>query len=371
MAPNDRTAVSADDERTGASSAAPASSSQGTAGVVAQLQQDRVHRRRKRVVSAVAAVAAFAVALVLLSGFSGSHYTSNAPSGTDRIDGLPTVKIAYLPITHALALFEQVEELNADPNRSYDIQLVRYGTWPELMDALNSGQVDGASVLAELGMRSNEQGIGVKAVALGHKDGNVIVARNGISSTADLKGKTIAIPARQSSHYLLLMQALANAGLSLTDVSITELAPTEMPSALASGQVDAYCVAEPFGAKAVEADIGHVIETSEDLWQDSVCCMLVMNQKFLSENKPLANRIVTDYKAAGKQLDNADKALAVAKKYLNQSDAVLTTSLQWISYDDLSITKKDYDDLATRVKAAGLSKNPPAYEDFVENLGDD
>lgn len=347
-----------------------ANAPQATDVVAAQLGAARRARRRRHVLTAAVAAVVFAALMVLLSGFSGSHYNSTAPSGTDRIDGLPTVKIAYLPITHALALFEQVEELNANPNRSYDIQLVKYGTWPELMDALNSGQVDGASVLAELGMRSNEQGIGVKAVALGHKDGNVIVARNGIGSTADLKGKTVAIPARQSSHYLLLVQALSQAGLSLSDVSITELAPTEMPSALASGQVDAYCVAEPFGAKAVEANIGHVIETSENLWSDSVCCMLVMNEKFLSQNKQLANRFVADYKAAGKQLDNTDEALSVAKKYLNQSDDVLTTSLQWISFDDLSIDRKDYEDLAARVKTAGLSQNPPSYEDFVENLGD-
>lgn len=273
-----------------------------------------------------------------------------------------TIKIAYLPITHALAVFETAEEL--EHQSGLKVELVKYGSWPELLDALNSNRVDGASVLIELAMKSKQEGIGIKAAALGHKDGNVIIVSNDIGSAADLAGKTFAIPHRQSSHNILLNDALATAGLTVDDLNITELAPTEMPSALASGQIDGYCVAEPFGAKAVSLGAGKVLFSSEELWEDSLCCGLVLTDSYIENHPDNAKAFVEAYNQAGKNL-TADKTKAIAKKYLNQDDNVLDISLQWISYDELEITEETYNVLLEKVKAYGLSDDPPSYEDFV------
>ncbi len=274
-----------------------------------------------------------------------------------------TIKIAYLPITHALAVFEAAEELEQQSGLKVD--LVKYGSWPELMDALNSGRVDGASVLIELAMKSKQEGIKIKAVALGHKDGNVIIVSNDIESATDLAGKTFAIPHRQSSHNILLNDALTTVELTADDLSITELAPTEMPSALASGRIDGYCVAEPFGAKAVTMNVGKVLFSSEELWEDSLCCGLVLTDDYIEKHADNAKNFVEAYKQAGKNLTE-DKAKEIAKEYLNQDDDVLDISLQWISYDDLDITEETYNVLLGKVKAYGLSDNPPSYEDFVK-----
>lgn len=284
---------------------------------------------------------------------------------TQDKDSGNTVKIAYLPITHSLAALEEAEQLKN--NDGVQVELVKYGSWPELLDALNSGRVDGASVLIELAMKSRQEGIGIKAVALGHRDGNVVVVSNDISSAADLKGKTFAIPHRQSSHNILLNDALATAGLTIDDVNVTELAPTEMPSALASGQIDGYCVAEPFGAMGVSLGVGKVLFTSEELWEDSICCGLVLTDSFIENRPDDAKAFVEGYKAAGNSLDK-ESAKEVAKKYLSQSDDVLETSLQWISYNDLDITEDIYNTLVEKVKAYGLSDNPPSYTDFVKNF---
>ncbi len=275
-----------------------------------------------------------------------------------------TVKIAYLPITHSLAALEEAEELaNNDKVR---VELVKYGSWPELLDALNSGQVDGASVLIELAMKSKAEGVGIKAVALGHKDGNVIIVSNEVKDGADLKGRTIAIPHRQSSHNILVNDVLAKNGLTIDDINVVELAPTEMPSALAAGTIDGYCVAEPFGAMGVSIGAGKVLYTSEELWEDSVCCALVLTDDFIDNHTDTAKAFVEGYKTAGNNLD-ADTAKKVAQKYLNQKDDVLDISLKWISYDDLTITEEQYNELAEKVKSYGLSDNPPAYADFVKN----
>ena len=275
-----------------------------------------------------------------------------------------TVKIAYLPITHSLPVLEEAEELQQQTG--LQVELVKYGSWSELLDALNSNRVDGASVLIELAMKSKQEGIGIKAVALGHHDGNVIIVSNDIKSVADLKGKTFAIPHRQSSHNILLNDALATANLTIDDVNVTELAPTEMPSALASGQIDGYCVAEPFGAMGVSLGAGKVLFSSEELWKDSLCCGLVLTDKFIDERPDDAKSFVENYKKAGNALDK-EKAKETAKKYFSQSDEVLDISLQWISYNDLDITEEEYNTLAEKVKAYGLSDDPPSYSDFVKN----
>ena len=300
----------------------------------------------------------FTTALALSLGLS------SASCGKKEAGDANTVKIAYLPITHSLAVLEEAEELEKESGLK--VELVKYGSWNELLDALNSNRVDGASVLIELAMKSKQEGIGIKAVALGHHDGNVIVVSNNIGTAADLKGKTFAIPHRQSSHNILLNDALATAGLTVDDVNVTELAPTEMPSALASGQIDGYCVAEPFGAMGVNLGVGKVLFSSEELWENSLCCGLVLTDKFIAERHDDAKSFVENYKKAGNFLDKA-KAKEIAKKYFSQSDEVLDTSLQWISYNDLDITEDEYNTLAEKVKKYGLSDNPPSYSEFVAN----
>ena len=275
-----------------------------------------------------------------------------------------SVKIAYLPITHSLAVLKEAQDL--ENQSGLKVELVKYGSWNELLDALNSGRVDGASVLIELAMKSKQEGIGIKAVALGHRDGNVIIVSNDIETAADLKGKTFAIPHRQSSHNILLNDALATAGLTTDDINVTELAPTEMPSALASGQIDGYCVAEPFGAMGVSLGAGKVLFSSEELWEDSLCCGLVLTDKFIDERPEDAKSFVEKYKEAGNSLDK-ETAKETAKKYLSQTDEVLDISLQWISYSNLDITEDTYNTLVEKVKEYGLSDNPPTYSDFVKN----
>lgn len=309
---------------------------------------------RMRVMNRKITALTLSLALALSATACGSKDESNDEN---------VVKIAYLPITHSLAALEEADEL--ETGDGIKVELVKYGSWPELLDALNTGRVDGASVLIELAMKSKQEGIGLKAVALGHRDGNVVIVSNDINTAADLKGKTFAIPHRQSSHNILLNETLATAGLTVDDVNVTELAPTEMPSALASGQIDGYCVAEPFGAMGVSLGAGKVLYSSEELWSDSLCCGLVLTDKFIEERPEQAKEFVQSYKAAGNNLDK-EKAKEVAKKYLSQTDDVLDISLQWISYNDLDITEETYDQLVERVKEYGLSDNPPTYSDFVK-----
>ncbi|WP_310604484.1 ABC transporter substrate-binding protein [Anaerosporobacter sp.] len=274
-----------------------------------------------------------------------------------------TITIGYLPLTHGLAVLEEKALLeSADANIT--IKLQKFTSWTDLTDALNSGKIDGASMLIELAMSSVNKGIDLKAVALGHRDGNAIVVSNNIQSVEELKGKTFAIPSSQSSHNILLNEMLATVGLTTDDLTVTQLAPSEMPSSLASGAIDGYCVAEPFGAQSVVQKFGHVLYYTEDLWKDSVCCALILRNDFIEKNKEAADIFIDYYRQAGNKLD-ADAALSVAKEYLGQEEETLKESLQWIHFDNLEITKEEYDVLAQKVVEYGINENPPTYEDFV------
>ena len=277
------------------------------------------------------------------------------------------IKIAYLPITHAIAVFETVDVLAQKEDSKFQIELVKFGSWPELLDALNSGRVDGASVLIELAMKAKSQGIGLKAVALGHRDGNAVIVANDINSVADLKGKKFAIPHRLSSHNILLNEMLTINGMSTNDIEVVELSPAEMPSALAGGQISGYSVAEPFGAKSVALGIGKSLYQSNELWEDSLCCGLVVREEFINNNPEVANAFAEQYIEAGNQLTE-EVANDVAKKYLTVEDDVIDLSLQWINFKDLVISREAYDLLVEKMTNFAISDTIPSYDDFVYQI---
>lgn len=306
------------------------------------------------------------VAAGTLAGCESSTVdTENAASKVAAENEDSTViTLGYLPITHALAIFEEKQLLDSE-DAGITIELQKFSSWSDLTDALNSGSIDGASVLIELAMSAKSQGIDLKALALGHKDGNVIVVSDDIQSAEDLKGRTIAIPSTQSSHNILVQDALAQAGLTVDDIEIIQLAPTEMPSSLAGGSIDGYCVAEPFGAQAVAQGFGHVLFSSEQLWEDSLCCGLVLNSSSIdSLGADKINTLIEKYYEAGNLL-NAEEAKEIATEYLGQNSDVLDTSLEWIHYDDLVITEDAYKTLFDKVIEYGINDNPPTYEEFV------
>jgi NitT/TauT family transport system substrate-binding protein len=302
------------------------------------------------------------ILLVVLFAFLAAGCSKNSSGGAKK-----SLKIAYLPITHAIPLFAAAELASEDSG--VKIELIKYSSWAELTDALNSGRVDGASVLIQLASKSKEQGVGLKAVALGHRDGNAVIVKPNINSAQELKGKTFAIPHRLSSHNILLRQMLSNAQIGTGDLNVIEMAPPEMPAALAQGQIDGYCVAEPFGARAVTLGVGKALHESGELWRNSICCAMVLTDNFIKNHPDAAKQFVAQYHEAGARIaSDKDFANAVAKKYLIVDEATLKLSLEWISFDSLEITPAAYSDLSGKMVTFGLSSNPPQYEEFVASL---
>jgi NitT/TauT family transport system substrate-binding protein len=219
-------------------------------------------------------------------------------------------------------------------------------------------------------MASNERGIDLRATALGHRDGNIIAVASYIETVQDLQGRTIAIPNTMSTHNILLNQLLASNNMSVDDVIVVQLPPTEMVAALAGGSISAYVVAEPFGARAVTSNVGKNFAESHEIWENSICCAMVFSNDFIEANLELVTEFMRRYHEAGAFLEEntnplTEQIIDIASRHLVVDDATLELSMQWISFDNLDITEQEYAALYEYMIMWGLSQSPPSFSEFV------
>ena len=121
------------------------------------------------------------------------------------------------------------------------------------MDAYAAGQLDAvcmtngdALVTGATGRRST------MAIINDFSNGNdMIVARPGISSVAELAGKKVAVEIGFVGH-LLLLRALEKAGLTEDDIELVNVRTNETPMVLASGEVDAIVAWQPNSSQSLQ-----------------------------------------------------------------------------------------------------------------------
>jgi NitT/TauT family transport system substrate-binding protein len=132
------------------------------------------------------------------------------------------------------------------------------------MEAFAAGKIDGdcvtngdALVMGAGGARN------VMIMLTDYSNGNdMIVARPGINSLKDLKGKKIGIEIGLVEH-LLLLDGLKKQGMTQDDVTLVNSKTNETPQVLASGQVDAIGAWQPNSRLAMKALPGaHPVYTS-------------------------------------------------------------------------------------------------------------
>src|ERR1700730_2810117 len=132
------------------------------------------------------------------------------------------------------------------------------------MDAFTAGKIDadlmtnGDTLVTGAG-----GGKGIMIMLTDYSDGNdMIVAKPGIKTLKDLKGKKIGIEIGLVEH-LLLLHALQGAGMKEKDVKLVNAKTNETPQVLASTQVDAIGPGQPISGQAMKAAPGsHPIYTS-------------------------------------------------------------------------------------------------------------
>lgn len=133
---------------------------------------------------------------------------------------------------------------------------------------------------------------GIMIMATDYSAGNdVIIAKEGINSIADLKGKSIATEKGLVDH-LLLSTALDDAKISLSDVKLVNSMTNELPQVFASNSVDAIAVWQPVANQALKSVAGSkIIYTSKDK-PGLIYDTLTVNMSHLAANKEQWSKLI-------------------------------------------------------------------------------
>jgi len=134
-----------------------------------------------------------------------------------------------------------------------DVEFVWFEYVPS-MEAFAAGKVDAVTMTNGDALVTGANGAPNAAVVINDiSNGNdMIVARPGIDSVKDLKGKKIGIEIGFVEH-LLLLKALEKNGMSESDVTLVNIPTHETAKALASGDVDAIGAWQPNSGQALQA----------------------------------------------------------------------------------------------------------------------
>lgn len=277
--------------------------------------------------------------------------------GYVHADTRTLLKVGYLPILDHLTLLVSHAK-DSCAFQEVEVKPKMFKAWREMVGALKAGVIDAAFILSPLAMDLFNQGIDIKTVLLAHRDGSAITVKTGsaIHSVADLKGKAIAIPDRKATHTALLDHYLRSAGFSLSEIKSKVIAPPNMLKAMKLGKIDAFIVAEPFGAKAQHNGIGKILILTKDIINHHVECIVVINQQFIKNHPASVQEWVNSLIQAGKwidqdKLENGSQQVAkiTAKRYFPHSTNTIIRGLQnpsdRISFSDLNPVLDDFQNI--------------------------
>jgi NitT/TauT family transport system substrate-binding protein len=121
------------------------------------------------------------------------------------------------------------------------------------IEAFSEGKVDAVCMTNGDALVAGSSGSPSVGILINdYSNGNdMIVARPGIDSVAELRGKRIAVEIGFVDH-LLVMEALRSAALNEPDVSIVNAKTHETPELLAQGVVDAIAAWQPHSGRALD-----------------------------------------------------------------------------------------------------------------------
>lgn len=169
----------------------------------------------------------------------------------------------------ALAVLERQGGLDkALEPLGFKAKWVAFAAGPQQLEALNAGSLDLASTAESPPIFAQAGGTPLVYLATTPTNGKpvaLLVPKDSpVQSVADLKGKRIAFQKASIGHYLLV-KALEQAGLKLTDVESVFLPPPEANVAFAQGKVDAWFIWDPYITRAEQSGAGRILIDGEKL----------------------------------------------------------------------------------------------------------
>ncbi|GAB3478028.1 CmpA/NrtA family ABC transporter substrate-binding protein [Marinomonas epiphytica] len=264
-----------------------------------------------------------------------------------------TVKIGFLPLIDC-APFVVAKEQGFFEEEGLNVILSKEASWASVRDKVAFNILDGAHMLASLpiaaslGLGSikipmqtsfvvshNGNGITVsnnlyeKLSKLAHshqdiRDGSAL-KRLLVNRTGHQTPLRFAVVYSYSSHHYQLREWLSRASINPdSDVQIIVATPTQMIDYLKSGEIDGYCVGEPWNSLAVEQGVGHMLVTGYEIWGSTPEKVFGVNSEWAQHNRPAHEGVIRALNRACHWVDdkaNQNQLLSL----LSHSDYLNTT----------------------------------------------
>jgi nitrate/nitrite transport system substrate-binding protein len=215
------------------------------------------------------------------------------------------VKLGFIALTDASPII-MAKELGFFKNRSLDVEVIKQASWPALRDALLTGQIDGAhclysmpfSVATKIGGNGSTD---LKVAMMLNQNGQAITLARDFKEVGygDLPGAkefleskdapSLAMTFPGGTHDMWLRYWLAATKADTSKIKISAVPPPQMVQNMTVGNVQAYCVGEPWNAVAVQKGVGFTHLATQDIWQNHPEKALVVNAKFAAETDTLAD----------------------------------------------------------------------------------
>ncbi|MGR3542647.1 MAG: ABC transporter substrate-binding protein [Hasllibacter sp.] len=194
------------------------------------------------------------------------------------------VAFGYVPLVDAAPVLV-ARALGFDADEGLRIEPSAQPSWAALRDLLALGHLEAAHILSPVpvAMRMGLGGMegALDVLALLSVNGNTVGVSAGRSAAVRaegwagfdgdaaaaaplLEGLRIGVPFAISTHALLLRYLMERTGRPAPD--LRAVPPPRMADALDAGEIDAFCVGEPWGSAAVDAGLAEIVLTGRDIW---------------------------------------------------------------------------------------------------------
>lgn len=295
----------------------------------------------------IATLLTFALAIALLSG-CGTKLTGNANQQTKEVSNEnqnnkpEVIRIGSIigtisTIAKEQGLFEQ--EFSKD---GIKIEYQSFTSGPPITEGFISNKLDFATFGDQPAIVAAANGVSVKAVGTFtggyNKLGLVAQIDSDIKTPKDLKGKKIGITVGTVVHHMLYLY-LESAGLKPEDVSIVNLQPSDLITALAAKNIDAVVTVEPFTTVIIAKKAGKLIADSTGL--KYMAAPIVANSEFAQKYPEIVQRLLKVYDNAKKwEAQNKDKAAEIIAKELNIPKEIALAGIVSKDTDNVKITEE-------------------------------
>jgi nitrate/nitrite transport system substrate-binding protein len=301
---------------------------------VNQLLKTRLTRRT--VLQAAAAGAA---------GLSPALRTSVWAQGSDKPEK-EEVKIGFIPLTDCASVV-MASVLGIDKKYGVKIIPTKEASWAGVRDKLVNGELDMSHVLwglvygVHMGTSGPKKDMAV-LMNLNH-NGQAITLSRKLAEKGAVDGpslaKLMATEKREytfaqtfptGTHAMWLYYWLAAYGINpMRDAKAITVPPPQMVANMRVGNMDGFCVGEPWGHRAIMDGIGITAVTSQDIWKDHPEKALGCTADFVKKYPNTCRAVVAAILEASKWIDaglqnKMKMAETVAdKSYVNTSvDAI-------------------------------------------------